>query len=457
MRNWLHKNKWPLSLIAVFLLSRMLFSLLVVRFDSDMLLGGWQFLDIEILKNDLGSNILYLHSQPPLYNIFCSIVLKTAGVHSNSVFHAIFIGIGLSAMLLLWDTMRQLSINKWIALFITSVYIFHPALIMYEKWIFYSYFEPFFILLMLWAATSYLRKKEATPYAWILFGAMACLCLTRSMFHLVFFVAITSFLILVSHNKKKTFLASLLPFSLVLAWYIKNAVLFGTFSASSWFGINLAKLSTDVDTPLGKLDVWRDPEVYDSLFHFKEAPIQVPALTEMRKQNGAVNFNYFGYIEVSEQFKKESFALIRKNPSIYIRNVQKAIGIFFQPCDHIIFYDKDDLIREKISLLPLVYNFDYINTEKPYKSRTVWLNGLLYAFICIASFMASVYYRKEWYSKIIWLSLFIGVYIFLVGNLFELYENNRFRLATIPILLLFTAYLAQLAYRNFNNRNTKSA
>ena len=55
---------------AVFVVSRIAYFLAGVRFDITFFEWGWQCLDPELLTNRLLESCYYLHSQPPLFNLF---------------------------------------------------------------------------------------------------------------------------------------------------------------------------------------------------------------------------------------------------------------------------------------------------------------------------------------------------------------------------------------------------
>lgn len=73
---WCRRHKWLLAVIAAFLLSRLGSYLAGVRFDMTPLEEFWQYLDVNLLRSRLLESLWYLHSQPPLYNLYLGLVLK---------------------------------------------------------------------------------------------------------------------------------------------------------------------------------------------------------------------------------------------------------------------------------------------------------------------------------------------------------------------------------------------
>ena len=64
-------SPWPLvTIVAVFVLSRIGYYFASVRFDASPLPWFWQFIDPVLLKTNLAQSLWYLHSRPPAFNLF---------------------------------------------------------------------------------------------------------------------------------------------------------------------------------------------------------------------------------------------------------------------------------------------------------------------------------------------------------------------------------------------------
>jgi hypothetical protein len=69
----------PLAITGIFIVPRVAFYLAGVRFDMTPVSGQvdvWQLLDLNQLQHNLIQSIWYLHSQPPLYNLFSGLLLQ---------------------------------------------------------------------------------------------------------------------------------------------------------------------------------------------------------------------------------------------------------------------------------------------------------------------------------------------------------------------------------------------
>ena len=66
-----------LIIIVVFIISRIFALLLGLHLHIWALSAYWQYLDLETLRNHLLTGVWYDHVQPPAFNLFLGIVLKT--------------------------------------------------------------------------------------------------------------------------------------------------------------------------------------------------------------------------------------------------------------------------------------------------------------------------------------------------------------------------------------------
>ena len=73
-------NRPLMWLIAAFVISHIVYYAMGVRFDETSPLTFAQYLDEALLKHNLLESLLYLHSQPPLFNLFLGIVLTIAAI-----------------------------------------------------------------------------------------------------------------------------------------------------------------------------------------------------------------------------------------------------------------------------------------------------------------------------------------------------------------------------------------
>ena len=73
-------------LLTVFAVSRIAYYLSGVRFDARPVFTFFQFADPELLKHRLLETLLYLHVQPPGFDLYVAIILKLFPVHMPEFF-----------------------------------------------------------------------------------------------------------------------------------------------------------------------------------------------------------------------------------------------------------------------------------------------------------------------------------------------------------------------------------
>ena len=242
-------------LLFFFIISRVIYYLLGIRFDMTPLYWFYQFIDPRLLKIELFRSILYLHTQPPGFNLFLGLILKVSNNHELFVFTIIYqiLGFGLTAGLFV--LMRKLKISIFIALLAAVFFSISPPVIFLENWLFYTYPVAFMILMSVLFLNSYL-KNQSTGSLVLFFSMIALIVLTRSLFHPLWFIIIFIALFIYDRtNAKRVVLCALFPFLIIGAFHVKNYVIFKQTNLSSWFGMNLAKMTMTL--PLEKIKVGR--------------------------------------------------------------------------------------------------------------------------------------------------------------------------------------------------------
>src|SRR5450631_1795626 len=241
-------------IIAVFSISRILVWIIGLHLSPWPLYAYWQYLDLNTLTNHLFRGVWYDHAQPPAFNLFLGIVLKIGGKQSILLFAAILKMISLANGLLIFFILKKLSVASYLPLFAALVYLLSPATLIFENELFYTTAISFLLLL----ATYFLIRFANSGNGWNAFGIffpLTLLCLTRSVYHIIWlFVVSASLLYYFRKNASlyKLVLCSLISIVLAGGWYLKNKVIFGRFTSSTWVGMNMAR------------NVFHDNEIRDS-------------------------------------------------------------------------------------------------------------------------------------------------------------------------------------------------
>ena len=220
-----------------------------------------QIIDRDLLSADLLRSLFYLHIQPPLFNGFLGTVLKLAGENFQAFLATLYWAMGLAVVLLMFFLLRELGVSARVAFCSTTLYLLGPAALLYETFYFYTYPCALVLLGVVTTGRRFLRVPGPLSAASVSL-LIAALALTRSLFHLVWVIGAVVMLWLLGGSRK-----AILPWLagpallLVGALYVKNWILFDTFSSSSMLGLNLYRIATDVLDPESRDDLVESGEL----------------------------------------------------------------------------------------------------------------------------------------------------------------------------------------------------
>lgn len=455
-------NSFPpvLLTILVFIISRFIYyKYFHIKFDASTLINAWQYIDPYLLQNDLLRSVFYLHSQPPLYNLFLGIILKLFPNPTQfiQVFNVIYLLFGVALAVSLYLILIKLKVSKILSFLLTSLFIINPSVVLYESWLFYAY--PIILLLCL-SVLFLLRllSNDSFRDSFIFFCILAMIVLTRSIFHLLWFVLFVLILLGVKrHRWKRTITACAIPFLVILFIYVKNFLVFGTFTTGSAFvGQNLAALvrpivSEDEISSLIKDDIISKTFVMPIFSkvsaykpYIKTERTGIPTLDEEVKWTGEVNTQHLAYLHIARQCGKDALYIIRKHPKSYIAKLIKYYRRYFYPSSF--FWTK------------FKYEGNYGNVEEAIRLYNRFLYGQFYfpkskiGFFFLLGIPVLVIYSM--YLIIINLSskhgnivlgvtiLFMFITIMLVNTACLLtWEHERFRFMLEPYYLMLLGLL----------------
>ncbi|MFH1374475.1 MAG: hypothetical protein ABII79_11840 [bacterium] len=461
--------------LAAFVLSRVVYFALGIRFDLRPLDYFWQYVDPELLRTNLLQSLYYLHSQPPLFNLFLGTVLKLFPGSETLAFHITFLACGLVLAVSLYLLMARLGVSERLSAILTILLIAGPSAILYENFLFYTYPVAAMLCLSALALLHYVRTERFRSLVFF-FVLLAALVLTRSAFHLVWYVIMVLALTWCLRKQwRRVLLAASVPFLFCLLLYAKNVHEFGSFSSSSWFGMNFARMTTWELTvaermrlierrelsPLSLAKPFRDLETYQRHSQFPLAePTGIPVLDQKQKSSGAPNLNNLTYVRLSREYRRDAMYVLTNYPGTYLMSLLKSLATYFIPISSYPFVSDN---REQISYLDRACNLvlcgqlryeDEVTDIRSWQN-TGWLTALAYLVVIIYGFLllrqAYRQRRLDTPSAVVLLFIWLNVvYITVAGNAFELGENNRFRLVVEP--LFFT--LLGLALKNRFRRPT---
>ncbi len=285
------------AFLLAFAASRLIAAALGVVPDPALIANHWQHADLALLAADPLGALWTLHAQPPLWNAVLAAAVAVTGPDpqaATAAMHALQLALSAASGLLLLSTLHRLGFGRWTAMGLALAFAIAPSAIYYEKLIFYPLFTVFLVTLLLWLLA---RTGRNTP-RWPAYAALAvtvALSWTWAVFHPAFVALFGAGLVLWLGRKPALIAAAVIALAVSAVPTVKNLALFGTPSASSWLGMNLAQ------TAPGLTDEQREAcDFFPAHWAAAHAPapegMTHPSLTQGFKASGDPNFNHGGLI-----------------------------------------------------------------------------------------------------------------------------------------------------------------
>ena len=456
--------------IAVFVVSRAAYAGFGVRFDDSAIHPSswtqvqWQLLPTTLLRHDLIPSVWYLHSQPPLYNLLAGLLLHLPSGARQPVAAVVFLMLGLVMVMACYLLVVELGLGQLTAVVVAVLVTLDPATVLYENWLSWSYPTAAFMVVGFYGAVRLLRTGQAR-WAMLAASSFVCVVFLDSTYQWPWLAAIGVVIAVATRRSWKRVLAgAAVPLSLVLVWYVKDAVLFGTASTSSWLGMNLAQMTiyqapTDqvsslvgrhMLTRLAEIPPFAVPDLYSPRF------VTVPrygirALDDKESDDGVANFNNLVYLYISPKYLHDSISYIVDEPGTYAGNVQRSIGVWMLPSDQYFAvapnyrriggyaraFDAALLIQPTFAGPQTGVRAETIRQPPPLAGESWTLICAMLFLLFGAPVVLYRYRRADARSACIGLMLWLTIaYSFVVTSLIAIGENNRFRFELGPVLVV---------------------
>jgi hypothetical protein len=315
-----------------------------VRFDAGTLEDYWQYIDPDLLKTRLLESLFYLHGQPPLFNLLLGVVLKLAPDHFGAAMHAVYLLLGLILSLAMYLVLVRVGLGRWTSAVVAALLSATPAFLLYENWLFYEYPVAALLVLSALALSEFLRRGTFLS-ASAFFFLLASVIYVRSIFQIAWLLLAVALLLAVRPGLRRTVLsASALPTLVVLLLIVKNLVVFGVPTTSSWFGMNVAQVvyyaipaadrrpyvERGELSRVSLIDPFSAPADYLPFVPSPQAT-GVPVLDRFVKSEGSRNMNNKIMIDVSRDYFRDSLYLVRVRPRAYARAIVDGGKLYLRP------------------------------------------------------------------------------------------------------------------------------
>ncbi len=467
-------------LAGIFVASRIIFYLFGIRFDDEGI-GFFAYLDVELLRYKLLESLYYMHMQPPLFNLFLGLVLKAFPAGYTLAFNAVYLICGFALYSIVVLVQIRLGISRLLAIALGTLFVVSPAAVLYENLLFYTLPLAAMLAISVFAFDYYLRNRGFWPLI-ALFVSLAIICGMRSLYHIAYFAALIAFLLIIrKEDWKRILTTAALPLGFVASLYLKNFLLFGILTTSSWFGMNFSAM-TVANLPIEEREAlaasgeisevspvprFAALSEYPGEYAEDERYPDIETLHTPFRSNGLKNFNHIAYLGISKQYLRDSLYVLKRYPNLYAISVVKAWNIYFRPATDFGFLNGSgnrDKVRGYVAIN------DYLTAGKiPFDLRAIaplrevsetpvyiYLINLIILPLLVV-FGAFVGFNKKWAVKLgidrkarftILLICYNIIYVAIVANSLDYSENMRFRFTTDPLsLVLLGVFLEFIVIR----------
>lgn len=466
---WLSRRRGVVTLTVAFVVSRAADAWAGIRFDDSALHPlnirqvQWQLLDVRLLSHDLFRSIWYLHSQPPLYNLFCGVLVHLPGGVRAGAAWTVYLVLGLAMVVATFALLDDLGVARWIALGVALVVVVDPGMVLFENWLSWAYPTAAFMTIGAFA-TGRLFRTGSAWWAALCFSSFAAVVLTDPVFQWPWLVVLTALVLTAGRAHWRAIaVGAVVPLMVVAGWYVKNEVVFGTATTSSWVGMNLShitlgrapagQLRSLVERgtlrPLAEVGAFGPVDRYVPRFA-RARRTGVPALDRRSGPLGIPNFDNRVYVEVSRAYLGQDLAYIRAAPGNYLSNVGLAAELWNVPADRYPF-----VYQNRAHIAPYARAFDAVVGVQPVAGggpADFLTHGLdaglveelswsvvVLSLVCLVLGPLALIKRRGCctfgtaYPALWWTTL----YGLALTSLFEVGENMRFRfeLGTVPVVV----------------------
>lgn len=456
-------------------LARVLWWYAGVRFDVEPLFVYWQFLDPVQLASRPFEAILNLHAQPPALNTLAAVALVLPWPTAQVLLAVLFAVSGVAANVATFHVARAWSGRTWLALVVLLLSLASPGAILFENLLFTT--QPVLVSLVLAVAAleRFLSTGRLRWYA--LFGGLLLIVTsTRSMYGAGWMAVGLAIPFVVLPRRRPAVVLGLALLGASLLWPLKNGLLFGVWGSSSWMGMNFYNAvynqsytvpeleafyagaplrsvrPSGSTSPIGEIKPFSQAESYLSFLEPRRTGI--PVLDELRNANGTTNYNWLGFIAVSNEYRRDYLRVVYRDPRILVRVFRSSIGSFLRPASEnaTLLVTRTsaanlDAVRPVTALVPadLVLK---LPGRPPVAIRPV--SALLAALLLLCGaglpiLAVSGIRHGDRRGALALFVLWNVAYVSVVGNLFENFENMRFRLEVEPLMRIAVAALAGAA------------
>lgn len=394
-----------------------------------------QTVSIEDLKNQPWESLFYLHIQPPLLDGLRSLLaqvfktddysqlLRQVDLSLYNIWTVLYGVMGV----IIFNWLCQLLSHRKIGFFATLIFYLHPAAIFYVTFLEGTFLTSLGVLWLMYA----LWKLKTKSSIWPLLIAYLFLVSLRSIFQWPALVILVISLILLRIKRRQILTFFILSSLFVVPYMVKQYLLFGTTSTSSFYGSSCFH-SLGIFPDMGLTEIDMNSIEVGPLFPFSKKQELPDVLSRSDKFIGKHNFNHLADLQNEKTLlvacKERIFSQpIGETLLSYIHNTV----VFFQPSSD--YYTPHAIVDR----LPWLTLYEEI------------FSGLPLFFLLVFSCMVWLLtHTKSDLQAGVALVLPV-VYIFATCVLFEKIENMRYKFFIEPVLFIFIVSQLVIFYQKY--------
>jgi hypothetical protein len=452
---------------------------------------SWQVLDLRVLADDPLGSVWYLHIQPPVHNLVVGAVMAWSPFPEMETLFILYALSLLVTGLLLHDLLVRWGVRPVVGGVIVGLGLVNPSLLSTIHIASYEMPVACLLVTLFWLAQRHLDDPRGHRLV-LIAVTLTVAALTRSLLHPAWVLAALGLLWLVRSVDRRQITASLaVPLVLIGGWTLKNEIVFGTPTLTSWLGFNMqrgvsasmerdevrAAVADGTVSPMALEDPWLPLDRYAEWTEPCEPAHAHPvtsaeAKTPLDEDGSApVNYNHECFLPVYRQAQHDALTLIRHDPGRYLTTRLPAILISYQPSQvqgGVVGGEPTwmDRVYEPLLAVRTVHvdmsewNLQLLAPENDTFTMRIspTLAALSLVVVARGIVAAARLVRRGWRARhdwpaedAVWLLITATVLLVILGgSLVEFGENGRFRSMLDPLLVtLPLAWLAQTVQRRW--------
>jgi hypothetical protein len=411
-----------------FIISK-LFNFYILKIGPEDISGlGYHLLNEKLLYNDLLKSLFYMHIQPPLYNLIVGLGLKI--VSANLIylkFFLFFFNLIISFYIIFFiiKIAKIAKLNDKYKFILFFFLLFNPSLIFFENHYGYMHLVNFLVIILAYNIIKYFLNNSPINLN-LIFFIILLLTLIFSVFHPIIIIIIYFSIKFLNKSFKKNFFFISIFVFLSFLNPIKNLLIFGYFTNSSFLGFNLSTTLYPAFTNLGFEKFKSDCNMDQYLGGDYNENIST-----LHQSLGSFesNSNNINNLFKSKECLKKSINLIMNNPKEYFYGRFLA---FLASTSKFSFERDVYRIKDHYGIFSIIENL-FKDNLKFYKQIILFIFNIFVHFFLFLFLIK----KKTFIRKPVFIICLLYLFILIVAHLVNGYEHSRIMYSMFVFHVIF--------------------